>query len=151
MNIGFTGTQQGMTDSQKNTVKELIVKIQETTDKVTLHHGDCVGSDADAHAIASSLGCSIIIHPPLNPVKRAFCIKESVVIDKRSSALREENGEINIVLPPKDYLDRNHDIVDSTEAIIVCPFDSVEQLRSGTWATWRYAKKKGKPIFLVLP
>jgi bifunctional non-homologous end joining protein LigD len=31
------------------------------------------------------------------------------------------------------------------------PAEPEEQLRSGTWSTVRFAKKQGKPVFLILP
>ena len=52
-------------------------------------------------------------------------------------------------LPPKDYLDRNHDIVDQTDLLIATPKENTEVLRSGTWATIRYAKKINKPTWII--
>ena len=51
----------------------------------------------------------------------------------------------------KDYLDRNHDIVDETELLIACPKEPEEITRSGTWATIRYARKKKKKLRIILP
>jgi hypothetical protein len=51
----------------------------------------------------------------------------------------------------KEYLDRNHDIVDSSDLLIAVSESTVEVLRSGTWATIRYAKKLRKPIKIIYP
>jgi len=52
---------------------------------------------------------------------------------------------------PKPYLERNHNIVDESELLIACPKSKEEELRSGTWATVRYARKKGVRIILIYP
>ena len=55
------------------------------------------------------------------------------------------------ILQEKEYLVRNHNIVDSTDMLIGCPKEMQEQLRSGTLATIRYAKKKNKKIIIIFP
>ena len=97
------------------------------------HHGDCVGADYTFHAICLEEKIPVIIHPPINESKRAFC------------------KEAQLILPAKEYLVRNHDIVDACDVLFVCPRTETEQRRSGTWATWRYAKKQNKEICLILP
>ena len=128
MNIGFTGTQKGMTDNQKYHVARLLFDLKGTE----FHHGDCVGADAQAHEIALKTGYYIIIHPPVNPDKRAFC-------------------ETGSTLPEKEYLERNKDIVDTTDVLIATPKTETDELRSGTWSTIRYAKKKGKKVYIIRP
>lgn len=56
-----------------------------------------------------------------------------------------------LFIPIKPPLVRNHDIVDSTELLIACPKEQVEVLRSGTWATIRYARKKEITVWLIDP
>ena len=134
MNIGFTGTKRGMTDVQKHVVQRAILFLI-NKDKwcytPTFHHGSCIGSDYQAGIIAKSLGCKIILHPPIITRYMAPCYYDEI---------RE----------PKDYLVRNHDIVDETEVLIATPKEFTEELRSGTWATVRYAKE-GKLIIIVYP
>ena len=43
MKLGFTGTRNGMTDLQKNTVSRLII----SSNTVLANMGDCIGSDTD--------------------------------------------------------------------------------------------------------
>jgi hypothetical protein len=117
---GFTGTRHGMSDEQKEHLRELFA----LGDISEFHHGDCIGADAEAHYIAADFNIPIIIHPPTNSVARAFCIGAT------------------IELPPKDYLTRNHDIVDCCDILLAAPKTAREEQRSGTWATVRYAKRK---------
>lgn len=134
MHIGFTGARKGMSKIQKQVLdRELLLLMHTFAEQAWyFHHGDCVGSDAEAHEIALSCGALIVIHPPTNPTKRAFC-KPSVKI-----------------LEPKQYLVRNLDIVMACDKLIACP-DSPEKLRSGTWSTVRYARTKKKPIIIITP
>lgn len=118
--VGFTGTQRGMTDEQKARVDLLLAEL--AVDAAEFHHGDCVGADAEAHDLAENHCLDIVIHPPDNDKARAFCT----------------GGEVR---EPKPYLDRNHDIVEETVVLIACP-NGAEQMRSGTWATVRYARSK---------
>lgn len=98
-----------------------------------VHHGDCIGADAAMHIIARDyLNKVVVIHPPTDDAKRAFC-------------------KWDILLGAKPYLDRNHDIVDRSEVMIACPGEHNEVLRSGTWATIRYARKLKKPIIIIKP
>ena len=41
--------------------------------------------------------------------------------------------------------------MDNSDILIATPKEKEEQLRSGTWATIRYAKKTKKIVFLVYP
>lgn len=53
-------------------------------------------------------------------------------------------------LPSKPPLERNKDIVDMCDILIAVPIDpEVEEKRSGTWATIRYCRKKGKKIVII--
>ena len=138
MKIGFTGAQKGMTDLQKHTVGVLLFqhgKVLNDKVEAEFHHGDCVGADAEAHDIAIEHGIDVVIHPPISDKQRAFC------------------KDAKLVHPEKKYLDRNHDIVDDCNFLIGAPFGEKEVLRSGTWATIRYAmKKRGYGgVYLVYP
>lgn len=128
MKIGFTGTQIGMTDVQKNIVSSLLKKLKDIITEV--HHGDCIGADKEFHDIAKQFALKVILHPPSNDSKRAFC-------------------QADAEWPEKDYLDRNHDIVNQCDVLIATPKESSEELRSGTWATIRYARKVHKTIYVV--
>ena len=126
LKVGFTGTEYKLTEKQK----EVLVKTLQDIRTVELHHGDCVGADSACHYIALDLGINIVVHPPINPRLRAFCKND-------------------IVLPQKPYLERNHDIVDVTDVLVACPYERGELLRSGTWATIRYARKMHRKIYVI--
>lgn len=129
MKIGFTGTQEGMTEMQSQFVYDLLMTIE--PDEV--HHGCCIGADEqfDNLLIYSPKYIDIHGHPPLNQSKMADC-------------------DCDVMHEPKEYLERNHDIVDATDALIAAP-KGPEELRSGTWATVRYARTLGRPIYIVWP
>lgn len=130
MELGFTGTQRGMTERQAIAVASLLDVL--TPDGGHVHHGDCIGADAEFHALAVERGLRVEIHPPLNESKRAFC-----------------KGDI--LWPPYHYLTRNQHIVDHSEVLIAAPWEEQEQRRSGTWSTVRRARAKGIKVYLVFP
>jgi len=121
MKVGFTGTQEGLTKIQKIMLIEFLVNNVFQIEEVA--HGDCIGADAEFHSICYQLGIKIVIHPPLNPKKRAYCTSP-------------------YVLEPKEYIERNHNIVDSSTLLLATPKLLREEQRSGTWATIRYALNK---------
>lgn len=130
MIIGFTGTRKGMTLLQK----EIFKKKLSSFNCVSFHHGDCVGADKEANDIAKLFPCDVIeinIHPPICNKKRAYC-------------------KGTYTYPTKPYLIRNRDIVNCSDLLIVCP-SGKEVLRSGTWATVRYARGIGKSIIIIYP
>jgi len=135
MKIGFTGTQSGMSHSQHERLMHILEDLDELgKDGITeFHHGDCFGADAEAHDIALHLGIAIIIHPPDNDDKRAFC--------------RDSSGD----KMPKPYLVRNRDIVDASDILFATPKGVNEELRSGTWFTIRYAKSVKTPVWVIRP
>lgn len=97
-----------------------------------MHHGDCVGAHAQAHEVACSFGREVTIHPPISGANRAC---------KTSPDIRT----------PRPYLSRNKDIVRETDMLIATPAEAEEQRRSGTWSTIRFARKLGKPVFVIWP
>ena len=129
--IGFTGTRTRMTAKQK-TQLEVILRKKLSSGKVAFHHGDCIGADAEAATLAESLGCYLIVHPPLDPMKRAFT---------RSSEIR----------PAKPYMERNLAIVLETRLLVAAPKTIKEELRSGTWATIRRARIHKVPVVILVP
>lgn len=127
---GFTGTQGGMTTLQLHAVRTL---LRDQYGPSAAHHGDCVGADAQFHALMVEQGVPIHLHPPDVDSKRAFC-----------------DGATNVA-DAKPYLDRNHDIVDACRLLVAAPSGPAEKRRSGTWATVRYARKQHRGIVIVLP
>lgn len=133
MKIGFTGTQRGMTAKQSAEFREFCRKHRKLITE--FHHGDCVGADAEAHDIvAQEIGVDIIwIHPGTNWTKRAH--KDSPHVSA-----------------PAPNLERNRWIVTRTDALVACPGEAEEVLRSGTWMTIREARdRQKKPYRILLP
>lgn len=130
MIVGFTGTQHGMTNLQKLMFVGVLARLCPNQ----FHHGDCIGADAEADALVREHApkCFIVIHPPEDETKRAFC-------------------HAHKVMPPKPYLDRNRAIVFACEELVAAPQDRVEEIRSGTWMTIRAARRSGKTIHMVWP
>lgn len=129
MIVGWTSTQHGLTPTQLRAAADWIVRLETTQ----LHHGDCIGGDEQIHAVCLALGIRVVLHPPSDSSKRAFCEGAAVILE------------------PRPYLDRNHDIVDATQALVAAPKQELEQVRSGTWATVRYARSRGRRVIVVGP
>lgn len=131
---GITATRDGLTVKQRRTFRQYVVE----RGGGEYHHGSCVGGDADAHAILRDVAkkvpmlVRIVLHMPDNPRHVAQC----------------DGDEVRDPLP---YLMRNHNIVDETRLLIGLPNGMREQLRSGTWATLRYARKMGHPLLIIFP
>lgn len=128
MILGFTGLKANMTPAQLKTVRRLFEELR----LHVLHHGDCVGADEQAHQEAKALDAWVVIHPPDKEDFRAHCKGD----DTR---------------PPAPYLKRNLEIAQARDGLVAAPRTPIETLRSGTWATVRYARAYGRPVWIVLP
>lgn len=132
--VGFSGTQRGMTPAQKSRFVELVAHRQ-----MYFHHGDCVGSDAEADALVRE-HCrglyGVIMHPSNLVEKRAFC---------------KPRYPHDVVLDPRDPLDRDEDIVRETACLVAASKTEGPVLRSGTWTTIRLAVDAGKPVCVIYP
>ena len=123
---GFTGTRHGMTERQKIELAKLLQGAQ------ALHHGDCVGSDQEAHNLAKALGIWTVGHPPEDSKLRAHC-------------------DVDELRDPLPYLERDENIVKETDALIATPHTMQEMIRSGTWTTIRYAIQHDKWATIIYP
>ena len=135
MIIGFTGTRIGMTPIQWQAVRDLVKDwaINEA------HHGLCEGADEEMHWLLRGLsyGPRIDIHghPP---------IRQGHIASKRTWS------DCNVINTPKEFNVRDKDIVLASSRMIATPF-CPEITASGTWTTVRFARKKNKPIWIVMP
>ncbi len=141
MKLGVTGTSGLVTPAQGQALHQLITRVAATE----LHHGDCVGADKMCHDIVAGAQhrdlerrlslppMRIIIHPPDNDAKRAFC---------------QSYDEIREPLP---YLVRNRNIAAESDLVIAAPRSAEEEIRSGTWATVRYARDLEKVVIIINP
>lgn len=130
MKIGFTGTQCGTTDPQL----EMLIEIIEGLEITKAGHGDCVGADGDFHIVLRTVAPHVKItgHIPVDQSKREFC-------------------DFDTERDPCPFLVRNRHIVDDADLMIGCPEQKYnkEILRSGTWATIRYARKQNVPLIII--
>jgi hypothetical protein len=125
--MGFTGTRYGMTDLQKEALVQVVEKCTE------FHHGLCVGSDAEAHAIVrESTSAKIHGHPTHMKDLQA-------------------DLECDVLHSPKPPLDRDKVIVMRCKLLVATPLTRKEERHSGTWYTVRQARRWGKPVILIYP
>jgi hypothetical protein len=128
MKIGITGTREGMTPYQCDEVRKVLLEHPASE----LHHGDCTGVDIEVAAIARELGYRIVCHPPRSPEQQGFF---------GGDEMRK----------PLGYLERDRNIVDETELLIVVPLQTEWQPKGGTWYTHDYAVKQDKPVIIIFP
>lgn len=145
---GFTGSRTGWTDLQRAAVEE----IWDYLPPARLHHGDCIGSDFNAHRLALTHEIwytSIIIHPPLDSKYRAWCGGPPRRV---------------IVLPTFPYGERNENIVRQTKqasrvtkgsqgrnSLLATPNSMKPVPHSGTWMTISIASRYRLPTIIVFP
>jgi hypothetical protein len=136
-----------MTGAQRRAVRAMLQPAEE------LHHGDCIGSDADASMAAHLINAqrmakpgphlrlTIWIHPPDDERYRAHCAGD-------------------VYLTPKPYLERNADIVNMLPPwgkMIATPRQAPGKepqgyLRGeGTWWTVRYALNQNRVVRIIWP
>jgi len=131
--IGFTGTRKGLTSAQQNCLGA-VIRLN-APDQIEAHHGLCGGADNSFHHLVAELykevDRKIVGHPP---------------IDKKDYV----HNACDEMRAAKDFLVRNHDIVDETEILIACP-KGKESQRSGTWSAIRYAKSQRRPVTIIWP
>lgn len=127
MKVGFTGTRDGCTSGQLVAVQLWL--MSHPADEY--HHGDCRGADDVFFRLVRQYPGVTHAHPCDIPSERAFT----------------QSAVIHPALRP---LARNRVIVDACDVLLACP-KGPEELRSGTWATIRDARKKGKRIVVFYP
>jgi len=125
--VGFVGGSGGMTRAQADEVRSLL-KLARARE---LHHGDRVGADEQAVAIASELALRVVAHPPAHGRGRA----------------RLDSDE---TWPTRPAGRRNADIVSSTDLLIGAP-DGQPSRRSEVWTTVRRACDARRPHVIVWP
>lgn len=127
--VGFTGTRYGATKAQLASLSRFMTNRLPSE----WHHGGCIGADKQSHDLAIGYGIDVWLHPHLTDVDQAECL-----------------GAVQI-MPRYGHLRRNRNIVDAVHAMVACPLGFEEELRSGTWATIRYARKIGRKLYLICP
>ncbi len=132
--LGFTGTRAGMTAAQRDALPGVTSPFP---DRVVF--GGAVGADEEFGLFVmtrwegSVVTCALEVYP--------------------ASADRWKRwvpyaATLAAPMPP---LARDLLIVKSCDRLLACPGTMTEIIRSGTWATTRYARKARKRITIVLP
>lgn len=129
MIIGFSGSREGMTFAQKQTIKHIIILLDKDTDEV--HHGACIGADQEFDALCRLVGHKIYRHPgfPEDHPMRAH-------LPDYPNAILED------VIPP---LDRNEVIVSKSNLILAAPRSNSR----GTYHTIDYAIRTKTDTWIV--
>ena len=134
MILSFSGTRDGMTYKQIETVKKLLSELEPTQ----VIHGDAIGADEQFHQLVEThrkifnLSITIKIYPSDRENQRAYCDGDQI-------------------MPQMSPLDRNTLIAKEGDKLLACPKEMNMALRSGTWTTIRRAKSYGKIVYVVLP
>lgn len=127
--LGFTGTRGRISPWQYRKLEQVLSICAEDYD--VFHHGGCEGADTVAHLFAEELGFAIVVHPGPKTDITPFLS--------------------HTILPRKANLERNHDIVLASSLVLAVPATKKEILRSGTWATVRFARTQQIELEVLYP
>lgn len=134
MKIGFTGSRNGINDSQHENLV-IIMKFEIEPTRAT--HGDCVGADKQFFDIANSLGIETESRPG-----------ESKRFQSQSAtAAFRAFTDSDLKHAPEPYYDRNRKIVEGCDILLACPASRNE--KGGTWYTIKHAIKIGRPVIII--
>lgn len=134
MIIGFTGTREGATTEQIDTLKFVLSSISTTYTIQLGLHGGAKGADAQFWDVLLD--------------KKIEFDEYSAYPSKDSFSAGKLNRKIH---KPKLPLSRNKDIVNDSNIMIAMPFQPEEQFRGGTWSTIRYCRKISHPLYVIYP
>ncbi len=141
IHYSFTGTHKGLTGNQADALRDWIVRLTQGEEPITWHHGGCRGGDALFFTI-------------LRRLREAGKVSDKVFVEVHPGDMRQRwsyLGLADLVHDVRPYLIRNQVMVTIGSTLIACPHEYKEKLRSGTWATVRYARKRHKPIIIIYP
>lgn len=143
MDIGFTGTRNGMTAAQKESFKQLMFELMPDH----FRQGCCIGADEDSVLIIRTILpiCFIVGHPGLFAVLNKN--------DCHSNIAEEYSSEI---LPLETHFARNQRICKSMDELIATPWQNqaqepAENEGGGTWYTIHYALRLHKKVRIIWP
>ena len=132
LNLGFTGSQKGVTPNQLTVLRKFILELSQSF-VIDGFHGDCIGADTIFHAVCRKEGAREVYKFPCTITNKCA------------------NTDAVPLADPRAPLDRNREIVHASDVMVACPGTSEEIIRSGTWATIRYARKQNKQLYVIYP
>lgn len=148
MVIATTGTQQGMTNWQKQEFANRLSELKCTE----LINGGCIGSDEEHFIIALSLGIDTFTFYPSNLKGKQNQFVKAIPNIAMWNQIEVMGKTINVrKMEEAPALERNKTIVDLCSKLLATPKEHSHTLRSGTWATIRYAWKKKKDHIVIPP
>lgn len=125
--VGFVGPLSGMSHAQHQTVRVLLDGFHH------LRHGDCRGSDEEAHTLARDVGAFFItVHPPIVDRLRAFCAGDHI-------------------LDARPFAERSRDIVFGSDTMIGAPGSFTETNTGSTWGMLHLAQRLHRELVIVWP
>lgn len=139
MNVGVTATRSGLTKEQTDQARLLLTSFANGEGIEEFHHGDCVQGDEQLFDICRDVSpwTNTIAHPGTND---------------HGESPECAYTKSDVTLPAKKYLRRNVDIVKASDVMIACPGQAHEMKRgSGTWATIRECRNRGKKCIIIYP
>jgi hypothetical protein len=128
MKIGITGTRKCITQEQQKSLHDLL----ESFIPYEMHHGDCIGADAQAHSVAILHEQKTVLHKPINTSLVANCLGDEERL-------------------PLEYHARDRQIVIETDILIALPLTEPMQTRGGTYYTFSFSEKMKKPSIIIWP
>lgn len=131
MNLGFTGTRNGMSDAQAAVFEGML------TDVSVFRHGSCQGADVEAARI----------------IRKVYGQKVKIIAlpGPDDDHYRQDSGVDDEVLPGRTHFARNRAIVAGSDMMIATPAANTWQERGGTFYTANYSIKVGKPLIVIWP
>lgn len=123
--LAISGSREGSTDWQRAALWKILSRPTVTG----IVHGDCVGLDDEADAMAARLGLWRGIYPSKLEWYRAHC----------------ERRGAEVAAAPAPPLARNPLIVERGEWLVACPRASSR----GTWHAVREAKRLGRGVLVL--
>jgi predicted Rossmann fold nucleotide-binding protein DprA/Smf involved in DNA uptake len=131
--VGFTGTRQIEKISKERLSyleDKILALIVDNDFKITTVHGCAFGADSFFHTLCLYNNIPVIGRPTYNYNKSLVGFEK--------------------LYEPNHPLTRNRDIVGECDVLIALPINpNVEEIRSGTWFTIRYAKKLNKEVVII--
>lgn len=137
--IAFTGTRRGLSRSQY----QALVEVLSAFPGAPVHNGAAHGADRECLAALTKLGPRNVHYWPSNESQREYAFRWGTDFERHPLG-----AKFNPMLPP---LDRNRRMVEAATVVVACPQGYAEELRSGTWATVRHARRLGRRLVIVWP
>jgi hypothetical protein len=147
MILGFTGTRRGLTTAQRAALPSVLAVLPDD-----IEHGGAEGADEEFHSFL----LPEIVRSNCHPLQQGCRVVIRTATTERFWHWRRWEADAGdprwlVLVQPVAPLRRNHQIASRCDHLLACPAESSEILRSGTWATIRYARTAGKLVTIIKP